>query len=740
MSDRGLAPLRIPPGLLALGAVLFVLLVPVASTPAAAQEPALYDSARAELAAGDTAAALALLRRLTEEEPRYAPGWGLLGIVLTDIAGGVETDFRERLEADRALHRAWRLDPKNPAYFLALGQLMRKQQMYSDARRVLNRAKKYMNERPEEEVAPADRAYLWFELGLYAEDIYLDTRNLVFVPTLPVMTPECGALGAFCLNFTRPRAFNEYFRNAASLSEEGEDDYAEMVDAFRRSLAADPTHAGAFRRLVIHLVERGALEEARELAEQFERDVPGNPWGYLTLGLVYQRMGLDSLAEQQFDRGIELAGADIADHYRDISYVLRENVAEQYDEASSETRRWVEELIWRKSDPLYLSPANEVRAAHLARVSFADLWFEDPSEGRWGADSERGQIYVRYGPPERIWQIRRDASKGMSSAAFETSSSSVQGGGRWIFWNYGWNMPNFVFEKQLRYRHASHMIASFSKSMEEDARKVEPAVYTASFELIDYPVQIARFRGMVDTIIEVDLYSEVPAGELIDRPDTLELGLFLFAGAEYVEVFRRVLRAPVEPEPVPLTYSLPLMPGEYTYSLEARASEYKAAVKRDSIEARPFRDGVLALSDLVLADAVTPKVADPKDRREFAIKVNRQLVFDRDLPVAVYWEVYGLAVDEEGFANFQVELSVTDAEGKGVLARVASAFGFGDDEDIELSYERVVRFNGQRVPEYMSLELLDSEPGDYLLKIEVRDLISGQRIGAGRIFQLVLVD
>lgn len=705
------------------------------------QEPELYKQARRELANGDTLAALAHLRQLTEEEPKYAPGWGLLGFVLTDMASGVMTDFHGRLEADEALRKAWSLDPKNPSYMMALGALMRKQSMYFDARRVLNRAKQYMQENPEE-IAPAERAYLWYELGLHMEDVYLDTRHLVFIPDIPVYTPECAGLGAFCLNFTRPAQFNEYFRHAADLSEEGDDDYADMIDAFQRALEADPKHGGAFRRLAIHLVEKGQLDEVIQLSQSFVEQAPENPWGYMTLGLAYYRTGRDSLAQVNFDLGIARAGPDIAEHYLDVSYVLRDDPAEQYRGANAEARRWVEDLLWRKSDPLYLTPGNEVRVAHLGRVTFADLWFEDPSEGRWGADSEMGQIYVRYGAPERIWKIRRDASREQVNMAADDidAGSRAEGGGRWIFWNYGWDFPNFIFQKQLRYRHASHVITSFSKSMEEEARKVEPAVYSTNFELIDFPVQIARFRGATDTIVEVDIYSEIPADGLIESPDTVDVGLFLFAGLEYAEVFQRKLKTPLEPEPKALTFSLPVQGGVYTYSLEAQATDEKAAVGRGEIDASPFRDGTLALSDLVLADAVVPKLETPLDRRGFALNVNRRRVFDRDLPVAVYWEVYGLATDAEGFANYQVRLSVTDAEGKGVLARVAQAFGFGEDDQVELSYERVVQWNGQRVPEYISLELVDSEPGEYRVSIEVQDYNTGRKVTTERTFQLVIVD
>lgn len=701
------------------------------SRPLAAQEPELYLDGMADLAAGDTMAAIAQFRQLTEQQPDYAPGWGMLGTILGELAGGRETDFQLRMEADKALRRAWQLDPHDPSYLLALGKLMRKQQMPVDARRVLNRAKDAIRDAPES-VTPEERAHMWYEFGLYAEDMYLDTYHLTFAPRLPIYTPECGSLGSFCLNFTRPTEFNEYFRHAADLSEEGEDEYEELMQAFRNALEAYPRHSGAFRRIAAHLVERQQYRDARALALNFQEAAPDDPWGYLTLGLIYQLTGADSLAEEQFDRGIELAGPDIADHYRDVSYVLRENLAKQYQGANEETRRRLEDVLWRKSDPLYLSPGNEIRVAHLARVSFADIWFEDPAHGRWGADTEQGEIYVRYGPPVRIWQIQRDAAR-------EAGGQLAQGGGRWIFWNYGWHLPNFIFQKQLRYRHATHMLSSASKLQEEEAREIEPAVYSTSFELFDYPVQVARFRGAADSIVEVDFYSEIPGDSLLETADTLEVGLFLFAGAEQVEIFRRTLSSPSRPAPKALTFSLPLPAGQFVYSLEAQAPLDKAAVHRDSLEIRPFRDDTLALSDLVLADAVAPRTNEPLDRRGFAIRANRRGVFDRDLPVAVYWEVYGLATDPEGFANYIVKLSVTDAKGKGVLARVANVFGFGEGDEVELTYERVVEFNGVRVPEYMSLELLDSEPGPYKISIEVTDRVSGSKVVGERGFELVIV-
>jgi len=731
-------------GLLVLGAVLSLTAV-LAADSLEAQEPELYSQARSQLAAGDTLAGLASLRELTEAEPDFAAGWGLLGRVLTAKASGVATDFRERLEADRALRRALALDPDHPLYLLALGQLMRKQQMYVDAQRVLGRAAETMEKSPER-LPPEERAELWFQRGLFYEDAYLDTRGLMFVPDLPVQSPDCAVVGTFCLNFARPKDFNEYFRHAADLSEEGDDDFERTLDAFRRALDADPTHDAAFRRLTIHLVERGDYGEALRVARRFRDEAPDSPWGYFTLGLIYQRTGRDSLAQVEFDRGLELAPPGIAAHYRDISPLLRESLAEGYQREGDRQRQLMEQILWRKSDPLYLTPGNEVRVAHLARVTYADLMFEDPSEGVWGAETEQGVIYVRYGAPERIWQVRRDAAREESAqeamdvmaGAAPSSQASVLAGGRWIFWNYGWELPNFIFQKQLRWRHASHLLSGYSKAMEEQVREAMPAVYSTSFDLLGHPLQLARFRGAADTIIELDFYSEVPADELLSESDSLDVGLFLFAGAEHREIYRRSVRVAAPLRPQALTYTLPLLGGRYTYSVEARAVSGKAAVRRGEVKLEPFLDGQLALSDVVLANAVVPRTQDPSRRRDFAINVNRRFEFDPDLPLAIYWEVYGLTTDEGGFAQYQVTLSVTDAEGGGVLARVTGAlgrlFGLSGEDALELTYERVVALSGDRVPEYMTMEFADSEPGEYRVQVQVTDQLSGASVVGERTF------
>lgn len=709
------------------------------AAPISAQEPEAYLRARTVLAEGDTLAAVAELRELAKREPDFAPAWGLLGEILTAKASGIATDFQERLEAERALDRALRLEPENPVYLFTLGRLKRKQQIYLDARRLIDRAIERMQEAPEQ--LPAEhRAEIWFQRGLFYEDEYLDTRHLVFAPNLPVSS-LCG-MPVFCINFTDPRKFNAELSAATDLSSYGDDDYERTTEAFEKALEAHPAHDGAFRRLAIHWIDRGELDRVIPLASRYRQRAPASPWGDLVAGLAHQRSGADSIAEAAFHRGLELASDELRSHYESVSRILPRDQAKMYESANEIVRRQLEEILWRKSDPLYLSSENEVRLAHWARVTYADIMFEDPSTGAWGSETERGITYVRYGPPRRIWQIHRDLSKEMTNTEADLpAEASRQGGGRWIFWNYGSDLPNFVFGKQLRYRRASHLIDSYSKTWEEELRHKLPAHYAVAFRTTDYPVQVARFKGDHEQIVELDLYSEAPIRELRDEVhvDSVEVGLFVFAEPRYTPVYERTLPVPARADRQPITYSVAVPPGRYTLSLEARSPAGNTAARhRETIEARPFPDGVLSLSDLVFAESITPMIDEPRSRRDFALDVNRRLEFERETSVAVYWEIYGLSFDQDAVARYRVTLSVQDAEGDGVLAGVARAlrgvFGGGAERGLKITYESTVALAGDRVPDFVALDFAPQKTGPYRLRVEVTDLASGETATAERLF------
>jgi GWxTD domain-containing protein len=421
-------------------------------------------------------------------------------------------------------------------------------------------------------------------------------------------------------------------------------------------------------------------------------------------------------------------------------------VAEKYEHMSASQRHALEDYLWDRSDPLYLSDVNEVYVAHLARVLFADLMFGDPSRRRWGSDTDRGTILVRYGPPHSEWQLARDGGKEMSETEIASAYAIMKdgdgasdplninqtswhhGGGRWIFFNYGTDQPSFVFAKQLRWREVRHIGDSYSSQWANELREMDPARYVPSFPVEELPVQVARFRGESEGEVEVDFYSAMPSTQSGITDDSLQVGLFAFD-----ENYRRVIEQrrviATHKSSTPVTFSVPMLLGKYSVSVEGRGVA-GAAVYRDSLVVGRFPPDSLSMSDLVIAYTVTPRVRNPAERRDFAIQTNQRLTLARNDLLALYWELYGLGLDDEGLAHYLVTITIEGSGGEQAgLARIVRAIGValgvaGERESPELRYERVARPVDGRAMEYMDLHVDFEKPGEYTVFMRIVDLNS----------------
>src|SRR5690606_20063415 len=129
-----------------------------------ASEPAAYSEGMELLSAGDTLAAIDRFREATRVSPDFGPAYLRLGALLSARAGEREREFQERQEAERALRQALRLMGDHPEVLLEYGLLLRKQQIHTDAKRVLDRAWQAA-ERRGKELTPDERARMHFALG-----------------------------------------------------------------------------------------------------------------------------------------------------------------------------------------------------------------------------------------------------------------------------------------------------------------------------------------------------------------------------------------------------------------------------------------------------------------------------------------------------------------------------------------------------------------------------------------------
>ncbi|UCF21516.1 MAG: GWxTD domain-containing protein [Gemmatimonadota bacterium] len=711
-----------------------VLLVPPG--PARAQEGVARRHVERGLAlasAGDTALAFVELDRALDADPNLADAHYQIGRLYTHRASSVETDFRDRLKAEDALLKALELSPNDPLYLLELARLRLKQHMMVDAGRLFRRALSEAEALGDPQVL----AEIRFNLGYIKELEYQGLRDRHLTPFFRGPPPSRADE---VLDPNIARDLSGYLDNAPEVKGSGLMAKDAMFEHYRAALKYDAGHVGATTRLLGALLDEYRLSEYLALARRLSAAYPERPRPYLYLGLGLHAAGREVDAAAAFDQALaRLPEAERA-AIENLAPVMRSDAAEQYLSLGEEERADFASKYWRLTDPLLLTEANERRLEHLSRVAYADLRYSAPAVGLRGWETDQGIIYIRYGPPAEI-------------AAFGTEttfqSNPYGAGRRSIIWSYGREGPVFVFRQMPGYLHAR--FAGDYEFIAESYRHVQPAAYTnipSIPELLPLPVQIARFRGNTPDEIAVEIHADLPLESLSRELDLekgeFETGLFLL-NRDGEAVVRRVetdtLRYGEAGEQDERKSWRILMPsgGPIVCAVEARdAVSWRAAAGRDTFTAALFPSDSLSISDILVADAVRPLVEDPRKRSDYNVMANAALEFRSGESIDIYYELYGLQPDAEGFAQYDVSLQLRvkklrRAEGLGaVLGLLADAWGFsmvGDDR-LELQFSRQVRLDGRdRITEYLSLDPQEVPEGEYEIRLRIWDR-QGQSLAA----------
>ena len=694
-------------------AFALVLVGPPASGQDQQEADRLLREGIASLEAADTGAALSSFKKALERDPDLVAAYIWLGRAYTHRAGWIETDFADRERAEQALQRALEIDPDNPLALAELGHLKIKQHMKVDAGRLLKRALRRAEETGLQD--PAALAEAHFNLGYVNEREYERLRDRYLIqPNRSEIAPGTAFPGTMLLE----QAVDEYLRSTAPIEGSGETHKQLMLDHYKAALRYDRDHFDAHRRLMLHLLEDGHIGEYLLLARNLARAYPERPEAQLYLGMGYHQAGREDEAGEAFSRGLAGLPEEERRAFLDLDLTMRRKPGEDYRALGADERARFEEKFWRISDPLFLTEANERRLEHLSRVAYADLRFSEPATGKRGWETDRGTIYIRYGPPETV------ARAGP------------------VIWRYGADGPSFMFDQTPGYNRSR--FAGEYRFVARNYRAIRPSSYDRIPSIpvmLDMPVQIARFRGATPEELAVEIHARLPLERLARSADLevgqIETGLFLLdrQGERVVEQTREEA---VDYEEAEYRDDLRswrlLLPagGLLIAGVEAReVTSWASAAARDTFTALPFLEGdELQISDLLLADDVRPLRKEPKARFDYDIVPNPSLEFGPDQTLHLYWELYDLEQDAQGFASFDVsvEIRIEQLHREGVLPEIlgglADLWGFtveGDDH-LELRFNREIEVAGRdRITEYISLELKDAPVGEYEVRVRVWD-------------------
>lgn len=703
-----------------------------ASDSATAEARRLLAQANGAVERGDTASAVADAEHATEIAPDLAEAHFLFGLLLARTSSSGLGDFSRRHDASAELDEALRLDADNPRFLIEVARLRLKAPILRlGAERLFRRALAAAHARGDPEAA----AEVGAEIGnIYFRRYQALAHRRMILGTMQTFDWESAMRDP---HYTKDLLL-DYSTPVADL---GETDHDKAELDFRQAIKEDSASEDANAGLLALLAEAGRDEEYVDAAENFARAAPGSARAQLYLGLGLWRAHRNAEADTAFRRA--LAGLTPAERrpLEDLSTVLRAQDAVAYQQLPDSARHDYERAYWWLTEPLRLTSEDEYRLEHLARVAYADLLFSAPDLRLRGWQTDRGQLYIRYGPPTIVATFAPDPNQRGSDPGEQGMMTTV--------WYYPDRNLRFVFFGPPTYNY--ERLAGDFGSYAENVRYGEPVTYDnvpLAKTMDSIPVQTAEFRPQGDTAgTDVLFFAGVPVRDMLKgvelRQGELVTGVFVSDMNLRDRVTRRdseAVRFAADDQFERRTSVARLDTGSYVYRFEAMVPEAERAARGTGrVTVDNLRGSGFAISDVVVADRVAPRDSGgvPRGRGDFFIAPNPAMKFRRTDQVHLYAELYGLAPRKAGedVAQFQVwvRLRVDSLARRSVTARIVGgvldaigASAKGDDE-LTLSYVSQESLTGRdRVPLYLALDLAGAPAGRYDLTVTVKDLTTGQ--------------
>lgn len=288
----------------------------------------------------------------------------------------------------------------------------------------------------------------------------------------------------------------------------------------------------------------------------------------------------------------------------------------------------------------------------------------------------------------------------------------------------------------------SNLLATFNRYapgvVMQRAMSTTPEQYNVAREAesIQFSYDVADFRGP-EEMTRAEVYAAIPLRQLSSERDT---ALIVERIAALVDsVFDKVYRSKdqivytggVEAGAVLMDQAdLLVPPGQYTLAVQVRQKgANRMQVYRRAVTVEAYPPGALRLSDLQVARQVGPsrpgEIRFVKQGLKISPAPGRS--FYEGQPVFLYFEVYNLTRDGQGHTRFEVSYSVSARQARPLVVRALSGLGhlLGTEGAGEVTFRHERGGTEASDADYVELDMKESGAGEYVVRVTVRDLLSG---------------
>jgi GWxTD domain-containing protein len=488
----------------------------------------------------------------------------------------------------------------------------------------------------------------------------------------------------------------------------------------------DSSNVDAWLMLSALQIERGDLPAARAAAERALRSDHARAECTLAAASTRWRQGDVSGSDSLFRSALSRLRRSVRERFEDFAPLATERDTAEYNRLSAAGRAEYARRFWRDHDPDLGTPENEAQLEYWARVAQAYFLYYDPARREW---DERGEVYVRYGPPDFATYNPVGATLyGGRRYGTTTLSGQVAFPINMLVWTYrSLGMEVVLHDRMLSERYELPV----SMDLDMDPRPDPAAVVQGDVVVTPglrgvFPLlppgakplhidsQLATFEGGTG---ETRLFAGVaaPAGPA----DTLAAD-FVVLDSTLTEVARvRRTLSPSACEAATLRvadFTTELPPGDYHVGMSVRGGGRRGAT-RGMVHVEP-PDTALAMSDVMVTCGV-PVVPEGVVR----LDPNPAGSVRPGEPLVAYFEVYHLKQGPGGEGRFEYETSVRSArpDPRNWIQRWLSPRNEGQD----LGVTRQDAVLGSVRRQFVSMSVQTLPPGRYRLDVTVRDVLTG---------------
>jgi hypothetical protein len=337
-------------------------------------------------------------------------------------------------------------------------------------------------------------------------------------------------------------------------------------------------------------------------------------WCDALLGLTLHVSGNFAAADSAFTASLDAMPTLKRCHWINLLPLLDDDVRGSYKKMTCAQREAADARIWWIADPLFMTPGNERRTEHYARVLHTALQEDAVNTygSRWGGDL--AELILRFGWAEK-W------TREPSQSLYPETNVNVTGHER---------EPGFhFFLTQLPPDSLAEIVDSLFDIHQFPPREQYAPVYARSFEHLD--AQVARFRRGDSTRI-VAAY-DVSSDTIFSR-HAFGAALIAMGDEATTPSTARMVRAPTRNV---LSVSTPWK--TQLIGVELLANDSAGAARwRSGFAEVPLDSAKVSVSDLLFVDAAP---ALPSNLDEATAHAHGGTTFERGRQIGLFWELYG---------------------------------------------------------------------------------------------------